>query len=505
MRCVIYARLSVSNEQSVSISRQIESCRKYAEARGWDVVAEFVDDGVSAAQNKPGDRKGWKALVASTERFDRVIIWKLDRLARRVFDFHVANQSLEKRGAALVAVENSIDMGSADGRFVANVLASFAEYEAEAISARVAAARTHLLQSGRSVGGGVPFGWRNVPNPDGPGMVIAKDPECIGYVEEMVARTLAGRSIYSTARWLSEESAPAPGSAGATWGHSTVERLLRHPLVAGMVPFNPGRAKETREKVARQEMKVSEARRRGGGVLRGKDGLPVVREDLAVMPVARWRAMLAALDAPQDGKNLPRALTSKSSGVLSGLVLCGEHEEPVRMYRGVRDGRTSYSCPECHQAMTNFEHVVVEDFLARASGQARWRVTEEVYDGPGAMLPEIEVRLTELGAEIAGERDRERRLDLLDQIEALQELKANAEAAPGQVRSESEPVGFFEDDWAAATDDAERRAIIGDALLSVTVRRGPLGRMTDDKRRSRLEYAWAPGLVQYPRDPQEAA
>lgn len=490
MRCVIYARLSVSNEQSVSISRQVESCQKYAEARGWEVVAEpFVDDGVSATQNKPGERKGWKALVASTERFDRVIIWKLDRLARRVLDFHLANQSLEERGAALVAVENSIDMGTPDGRLVANVLASFAEYEAAAISARVAAARTHMLLNGRSVGGGVPYGWRNVPNPDGPGMVLAKDPERIGYVEEMVSRTLAGRSVYSTARWLSEASVPTPAGAGATWGHTTVERLLRHPLVAGMVPFNPGRG----------------GKLRGDGVLRGKDGLPVVRDDLAVLPVARWRAMVAALDQPSTGKNTPRALAAKSSGVLSGLVRCGEHDEPVRMYRGVRGGSTSYSCPDCHQTMTNFEHIVVEDFLATASGQARWKVIEEVVDGPGAMLPEIEVRLTELGREIAGERDRERRLDLLDQIDALQELKADAEAAPGQVRYESEPVGFFEDDWTAATDDAERRAIIGDALLSVTVRRGSRGRMTDAQRRARLEYAWSPGLLAYPHDPHEAA
>lgn len=35
VRCVIYARLSASNEQSVSSSRQIASCQKYAEARGW--------------------------------------------------------------------------------------------------------------------------------------------------------------------------------------------------------------------------------------------------------------------------------------------------------------------------------------------------------------------------------------------------------------------------------------------------------------------------------------
>ncbi|WP_084622181.1 recombinase family protein [Demequina oxidasica] len=490
MRCVIYARLSVSNEQSVSISRQIESCQKYAEARGWEVVAEpFVDDGVSASKNKPAERAGWKALLASAEPYDLVLVWKVDRLARRITDFWKAYEVLDARGRSLASVADNLDMSTTIGQIVAGVLAGFAQMEAEAISARVAAARTHLLLNGRSVGGGVPFGWRNVPNPDGPGMVIAKDPERIGYVEEMVARTLAGRSIYSTARWLSDASVPTPSGAGTAWGHATVERLLRHPLVAGMVPFNPGR----------------DSKRRGDGVLLGENDLPVVRDDLAVMPVARWRAMLAALDAPQEGKNLPRALAAKSSGVLSGLVLCGEHEEPVRMYRGVRNGNTMYSCPECHQAMINFEHIVVEDFLARASGQARWRPMEKVFDGPGAMLPEIEVRLTELGRQIASASDRERRLDLLDQIDALQELKATAEAAPGQVRYESEPVGFFEDDWAAATDDAERRAIIGDALVSVTVRRGSRGRTTDDKRRERLEYAWAPGLVQYPHDPASAA
>lgn len=43
-------------------------------ARLGGVAEPFVDDGVSATQNKPGDRKGWKALAASGERYDRVII-----------------------------------------------------------------------------------------------------------------------------------------------------------------------------------------------------------------------------------------------------------------------------------------------------------------------------------------------------------------------------------------------------------------------------------------------
>ena len=61
--CVLYARLSVTKEESVSIERQLRAGRKYAEGRGWAVIGEFVDDGVSATANRPEDRKGWAAFL----------------------------------------------------------------------------------------------------------------------------------------------------------------------------------------------------------------------------------------------------------------------------------------------------------------------------------------------------------------------------------------------------------------------------------------------------------
>ncbi|WP_206660984.1 recombinase family protein, partial [Propioniciclava flava] len=97
-RCVLYARLSVTKEESVSIARQLQSCRRYAEARGWEVVGEFVDDGVSATANRPEERLGWKSLLAARD-FDAVIIWKVDRLARRVLDFLHADETLQQRSA----------------------------------------------------------------------------------------------------------------------------------------------------------------------------------------------------------------------------------------------------------------------------------------------------------------------------------------------------------------------------------------------------------------------
>ena len=88
-RCVLYARLSVTKEESVSIERQLQSCRRYAEARGWEVLGEFVDDGVSATANRPEERRGWTSLLVSGD-FDAVVIWKVDRLARRGELFGIA-------------------------------------------------------------------------------------------------------------------------------------------------------------------------------------------------------------------------------------------------------------------------------------------------------------------------------------------------------------------------------------------------------------------------------
>src|SRR3954447_20849453 len=84
---VLYARISVSTEESVSVARQIASGRRYAAARGWRVVGEFIDDGVSATHNKPEHRPGWRSLMASPVPFEAVVVWKVDRLARRVIDF----------------------------------------------------------------------------------------------------------------------------------------------------------------------------------------------------------------------------------------------------------------------------------------------------------------------------------------------------------------------------------------------------------------------------------
>ena len=339
-RCVLYARLSVTREESVSIARQLASCRSYARARGWQVIGEFVDDGVSATANRPEERRGWGSLLRC-EGFDAVVIWKVDRLARRVIDFLRADEALQARGAGLVAVDDPIDMTSPQGRAFAVMLAVFGEMETEAMRARVRAARSQLLKVGRFAGGGIPYGYTSVPSPNGPGQVLVKDPVLIGWLADAVAMGLRGKPVNAIARWLTEQGAPLPKrqrTSGATgWNRQTVLGLLRNPVLAGMRPYNPGR-------------------RRAGGpvdpfaVVRDEQGQPVIDTSLAIISYddfTRLQQLLDVRDALQARKKTERMATSP---FLSRVAVCNDCG--VYLCRGSNLGKPVLSCPRCRQTIS---------------------------------------------------------------------------------------------------------------------------------------------------------
>jgi site-specific DNA recombinase len=355
-RCVLYARLSVSNEESVSIARQLLSCRKYAEARGWEVVGEFIDDGVSASRNRPEERKGWVALLAAGG-FDAAIIWKVDRLARRVLDFLHADEALQERGAGLVAVEDPIDMTSPHGRAFAVMLAVFGEMEAEAIRARVRAARVQLLKDGRWAGGGIPYGYQSAVNPDGPGWVLIKDPDRQPWLVQAVDMALTGDTVSAITTWLTTRGAPLPGGSGtrrksgsAAWNRQTVDGLLRNPILAGMTPHNPGRAK-------------SGKRADPFAVYRDETGVPVVNEALAVITTDQFQALQNILNSRSTPQARKRSERETTSPLLSRVARCDDCD--VYMCRGTNQKRPVLYCPACRQTMSrsSFDPYLVHRLL----------------------------------------------------------------------------------------------------------------------------------------------
>lgn len=452
----LYARISVTTEESVSLARQIAAGRQYAAARGWRVVGEFVDDGVSATHNKPERRPGWRSLLASQMPFEAVVVWKVDRLARRVIDFLHADETLQARGAAIVCVEQSIDMTTGEGRAFAQMLAVFGEMEAAAISSRIAAARAHLISEGRIPGGRQPFGWRSVANPDGSGFVRDQDPERIEWVRGMVERVLGGETVYSVTTWLNEAGAPGPRTRreGRPWGYSSVNILMRNPVLAGMFPMH-----------ARKGLDLDGFPH----VRRDANGEPIVAAD-GLLTVDQFHALVHAITHKPHPS--ARHRYGSSSPMLSLLITCSTCHLPL--YRHGSHGKLTYYCPPCGQMISAapLGDLVVRRLIAERGSQRMYRRVLDVPGDPAATqrLARIDhdVRAAALAlTEDRAEADTRR---LTENVARLKRARREARSRVAGVAVETLTyVGTVKHVWDQCVDDGQRRDVLATQIETFAV------------------------------------
>ena len=500
-RVILYARLSVTTEESVSIERQLHAMTKLAEARDWTIVGQHVDDGVSASKVRPEERPGWRAVLDYEGPLDAVMVWKIDRLARRVLDFLHADEALQRRGAGIVAVEDPVDMTTPQGRAFATMLAVFGEMEAAAISSRVKAARKTLLQLGRRAGGKPPYGWMNTPNPDGPGMVLVRDPERIGHVATLAEKAIAGASLYSLTKWLESEGvAPrprrAPGSpasskpVSARWHPASVEAILRNPVLAGMTLYTPGRKPLTRDVREHAKGAALESLKRVD-VVRDRDGLPIIDESIAIMSPEEHRRLLAVLDAAKKPGTRPRA--SEESSLLGMLPRCGTcgsllHRSTVASkYRYFRCANAQCA-RQVGCARDALERHVVAEFLRVKGNEPKIVFTLEPRDEP-VRLVELEHAITEttsaMQADDADMESLSRRLQNLKQAR----VTARAESGqPGMPTYHIDASQTYQEAYLSAQTTEERRDLLMSEIAAVTV--GPGGKRGNQFDSSRVTIKW---------------
>ena len=150
-RAALYLRVSTDGQ---TVENQRLALRAVCEQRGWQVVQEYADSGVSGAKGRR-QRPGLDALLkdATRGRLDVVLAWALDRLGRSLVDLLDTLGELEAAGAALVLHEQAIDTTTPAGRMFFQVTGAFAEFERGMIRSRVMAglerARARGVRLGR--------------------------------------------------------------------------------------------------------------------------------------------------------------------------------------------------------------------------------------------------------------------------------------------------------------------------------------------------------------------
>src|ERR1700693_5540016 len=149
-RAVLYSRVSTLHHgQDPEVqSREI---REYCQRRGWPLVGEYVDAGISGAEER---RPQLDRLIADAHKrkFEVIVVWKFDRFARSVSHLLRALENFRALGIEFVSLSEQIDTSTPTGKMIFTVLGAVAELERSLIAERVKAGLRNARAKGKKLG-----------------------------------------------------------------------------------------------------------------------------------------------------------------------------------------------------------------------------------------------------------------------------------------------------------------------------------------------------------------
>lgn len=147
-RAAIYCRTSTVDQHPET--QEIE-LREFAQQRGFQIVEEYVDHGVSSTKAR---RPALDRLLkdAHRHRFEAVLVWSSDRLARSTKHFLQVLDELSELGVQFISQREAIDTDGPLGRAIIVIISAIAELERSLIVERVRAGMRRAKLEGRRIG-----------------------------------------------------------------------------------------------------------------------------------------------------------------------------------------------------------------------------------------------------------------------------------------------------------------------------------------------------------------
>jgi site-specific DNA recombinase len=206
MRLLDVVRLSRDTDESTGSERQHEANHYMARARGDRIVASVEDLDVSGSVG-PFERPNlgpWLTEPAKVAQWDGIIVAKIDRLTRSLYDFADLVRWCNAHSKTLISVTESIDLSSAHGKMIANILVAFADFERERTGERRREAAERLRQLGRWGGGRAPSGYMMKEG----GGFLHQSPDTAPVVRRIVNGFIDGMTAAAICRTLNDDGVP---------------------------------------------------------------------------------------------------------------------------------------------------------------------------------------------------------------------------------------------------------------------------------------------------------
>jgi site-specific DNA recombinase len=165
LRCAVYTRKSSDEgleQEFNSLHAQREACEAFILSQrheGWHVLSAHYDDGGYSGGTM--ERPALQRLLAEigAGKVDVVVVYKIDRLTRSLFDFAKIVEVFDAKSVSFVSITQQFNTTTSMGRLTLNVLLSFAQFEREVIAERVRDKIAASKRKGMWMGGTVPLGY----------------------------------------------------------------------------------------------------------------------------------------------------------------------------------------------------------------------------------------------------------------------------------------------------------------------------------------------------------
>ena len=304
-RVALYARFSSDLQNARSADDQLAALRKDAAQRGWLVVSEFKDEGISGSSTV--NRPGYQAMIAAafSGAFEVLFAEALDRLSRDVADSENLRKRMKYFGIDVVTQSE----GSITTLHTA-ITGYMNQQFLEQISMKTRRGQIAAVEDGRS-GGGRCYGYRQTS-------LIGQfeiDPTQAEVVRRIFTQYVAGASPRGIAEQLNADGERGP--RGGTWTASAIngdrrtgDGILHQKLYIGVRVFN-----------RRHYRKHPDTGKRSSVLRPQSEWIERPQPDLRIIDDPLWQA---AQNRKLEMSAVPRHHTRRPKRLLSGLMRCSE-------------------------------------------------------------------------------------------------------------------------------------------------------------------------------------
>ena len=220
----LYIRVSTEDQarEGFSLPEQEKRLRAMCEYKGYEIYKLYKDAGISA---KTGNiRPAFEELLQDIrdKKCNTIVVLKLDRLTRSVFDLEGIMNFLEENNAYLDCANEEINTTNSSGKMVARLLTTVSQNEIERTSERTKFGLSGAIKEGH-IPARAPLGYKHIDKK------LVPDPLTKDIVLRIYNLYFEGKSYYNIATIFNEEQV-----LGKTnWKDTGILRIISNEVYKG--------------------------------------------------------------------------------------------------------------------------------------------------------------------------------------------------------------------------------------------------------------------------------